>query len=142
MKRFNHLTIKELKELRTKMMFEKERILKSHNISEEKFVIAKDDQSDEVDLANSDYENSHMLRMRNREIFYAKKLESALKKFDNGEYGQCEDCGSEIKFQRLIARPTAELCISCKEESETEELRSLQGRKSKSYSEVVDFSVK
>lgn len=142
MKRFNHLTIKQLKELKEKMLNEKERILNSHLEGEESFVIASEDQSDDVDLANSDYNNAHMLRLRNRDIFYAKKLSGALAKFENEEYGCCEECGSEIKFQRLLARPTAELCITCKEESEFEEMRSLQGRTSKSYTEVVDFATK
>ncbi len=124
------------------MLAEKERILNAHSVKDEQFLIAKEDQSDDVDLANSDYENSHMLRLRNREIFYVKKLDSALAKFDTEEYGICEDCGAEIKFPRLIARPTAELCINCKEESEMDEMRSLQGRKSKSYSQAVDFSAK
>ncbi len=142
MKRFNHLTIRQLKTLKEKILAEKERILNSHAVSDEKFLIAKEDQSDDVDLANSDYENSHMLRMRNRGIFYLKKLDKALEKFDTEEYGYCEECGAEIKYERLLARPTAELCIACKEESEMEEMRSLQGRQSKSYTEVVDFASK
>ncbi|MCB9094660.1 MAG: TraR/DksA C4-type zinc finger protein [Halobacteriovoraceae bacterium] len=140
MKRFNHLTIKQLKELKEKIIAERDRILESHKINDEKFYISKEDQSDEVDLASTDYENSHMLRLRNREIFYVRKLNNALKKFSVEEYGFCEECGAEIKFQRLLARPTAELCILCKEESERDEQNNVMAARSKSYSDAVNLA--
>jgi DnaK suppressor protein len=37
----------------------------------------------------------------------------ALAKFDDGSYGACEECGNDIGFSRLQARPEARLCISC-----------------------------
>ncbi len=40
-------------------------------------------------------------------------LRHALAKFDDGSYGSCEECGNEIGFSRLQARPEATLCISC-----------------------------
>ena len=36
----------------------------------------------------------------------------------DGTYGCCEDCGDDISQKRLMARPTATLCITCKEEEE------------------------
>jgi len=43
-----------------------------------------------------------------------KKIEEALHKLDNHEYGYCESCGVKIGIRRLEARPTATLCIDCK----------------------------
>jgi DnaK suppressor protein len=40
-------------------------------------------------------------------------LRRALAKFDDGSYGECEECGNPIGFSRLQARPEARLCISC-----------------------------
>jgi DnaK suppressor protein len=40
-------------------------------------------------------------------------IETALEKFDEGTYGRCEICGSEIAAARLEAVPTARLCITC-----------------------------
>ena len=37
----------------------------------------------------------------------------ALAKFDEHNYGLCENCGEEIGFSRLDARPEARLCIVC-----------------------------
>jgi DnaK suppressor protein len=40
-------------------------------------------------------------------------LRHALAKFDDGSYGLCEECGNDIGFSRLQARPEARLCITC-----------------------------
>ncbi|MDT9599820.1 TraR/DksA family transcriptional regulator [Sphingosinicella rhizophila] len=37
----------------------------------------------------------------------------ALLRIENGTYGECTRCGSEIAPGRLEARPEAALCISC-----------------------------
>lgn len=37
----------------------------------------------------------------------------ALAKIDEGSYGLCDNCGNEIPFSRLNARPEAPLCIAC-----------------------------
>lgn len=40
-------------------------------------------------------------------------IKHALAKFDDGTYGECEECGNPIGFSRLQARPEARLCITC-----------------------------
>ena len=47
-----------------------------------------------------------------------KKIDSALERIEDGSFGECEDCGEDISMKRLLARPTAQFCISCKEEQE------------------------
>jgi DnaK suppressor protein len=42
----------------------------------------------------------------------------ALAKFDDGTYGECEECGNPIGFSRLQARPEARLCIACQTRAE------------------------
>ncbi|WP_229502784.1 TraR/DksA family transcriptional regulator [Pseudoduganella guangdongensis] len=37
----------------------------------------------------------------------------ALAKIEDGSYGLCDNCGNEIPFSRLNARPEAPLCIAC-----------------------------
>ena len=41
------------------------------------------------------------------------EIEDALKKFDEGTYGVCENCGNPIPEARLEAKPSARLCIDC-----------------------------
>jgi len=40
-------------------------------------------------------------------------LRHALAKFEDASYGLCEECGGDIGFSRLQARPEARLCIAC-----------------------------
>lgn len=40
-------------------------------------------------------------------------IKHALAKFNDGSYGECEECGNPIGFSRLQARPEARLCIGC-----------------------------
>lgn len=41
------------------------------------------------------------------------KIEHALQQIDEGSYGICEDCKKEINIERLKAKPSVSLCISC-----------------------------
>ncbi|MFC1961946.1 TraR/DksA family transcriptional regulator [Chloroflexota bacterium] len=41
-------------------------------------------------------------------------VEHALKKFEEGTYGRCDNCGQAIAPERLEALPQASLCLSCK----------------------------
>ena len=38
----------------------------------------------------------------------------------DGSYGRCKECGKQIESKRLVANPTAELCISCQLSGEPE----------------------
>ena len=74
--------------------------------------------SDEVDLASAEYEAAFENRLRDREKFLIRKIETALRRMDEGEYDECESCGEYISFKRLKARPETTYCIVCKEEQE------------------------
>lgn len=47
-----------------------------------------------------------------------RQLRRTLEKFDDGSYGLCEECGNDIGFSRLQARPEARLCITCQTRAE------------------------
>lgn len=132
------LTKKQLDTLKKKLLDEKQGLVFKELGAD--LTLALPDGSDEVEQSITDYTNSHLLRFRNREVFYAKKIDKALKKFELKEFGLCDDCGCWIKFERLLARPTADLCIVCKEESERDESNNFIGRQSKSLGKVVDLA--
>ncbi|MFL5786032.1 MAG: TraR/DksA family transcriptional regulator [Bacteriovoracaceae bacterium] len=134
------LTKKQLETLKMKLIAEKQTLIYKESLSTEGTTLVLPTEGDEVEASISDYNNSHLLRFRNREIFYAKKIDKALKKFEKNEFGRCNDCDSWIKFERLLARPTAELCIFCKEEAERDESSSIMGQQSKSYIRAVDLT--
>ncbi len=76
---------------------------------------------DEMDLASTEYLQSFTFRLRGREKHFLSKIQNAIEKIDQDEFGNCEECGEEISLKRLEARPETSLCIRCKEEQEREE---------------------
>lgn len=49
-------------------------------------------------------------RQRTAEL---RRIEEALKRLDEGEYGYCEGCGEEIPAKRLEIDPAAAVCVRC-----------------------------
>ena len=46
------------------------------------------------------------------------EVDEALRRLYRGEYGICQNCGSDIAFKRLEAVPYTTLCLTCKEKEE------------------------
>lgn len=76
---------------------------------------------DPADRATQESEFSLELRARDRERKLIGKIDSALRRVDNDDYGFCDTCGTEIGIRRLEARPTATLCVDCKSLDEIRE---------------------
>jgi DnaK suppressor protein len=87
-----------------------------HTMQDEATVFA-----DPNDRASQESDIALELRNRDRERKLIKKIEESLALIENGEYGYCESCGVEIGLKRLEARPTATMCIDCKELEERRE---------------------
>ncbi len=79
---------------------------------------------DPTDRASMESNRNSVLRIRDRERKLIFKIEEALRRLDNGEYGICEECGEKIGIERLKARPVTTLCIECKSSQEIEERKS------------------
>ena len=76
---------------------------------------------DPNDRASQEEEFSIELRARDRERKLLRKIDKAVDRLNKDEYGFCESCGEEIGLRRLEARPTAEMCIDCKQLQEQKE---------------------
>ena len=50
---------------------------------------------------------------QNRRDIQTRRLNAALIRLEEGEYGYCEDCGEDIALKRLELDPAASKCISC-----------------------------
>ncbi len=74
------------------------------------------------DRASLEEELSLTLRSRDRERKLISKIDAALERLVADEFGYCQGCHVEIGIARLEARPTAELCIDCKELEEKREV--------------------
>lgn len=121
-----------------KRIFEAQRkkILFNDRVLRSDFAVSDDDRFDEIDQATTDVEQSMRMRLRNREILYIKKVDEALKRIDEGTFGECTECEEEIELRRLEARPTATLCVGCKEDQERKEVLNAQGLQHKSLGET------
>jgi|TARA_B110000037_G_C17047523_1_gene476315 DnaK suppressor protein len=84
----------------------------------------KEQVADDIDFAAMESTREFTLRLRDRERILIRKIQKALKRIDEGEYGICDNCGDDITEKRLMARPVATWCIDCKTEAERLERRS------------------
>lgn len=84
----------------------------------EDMTLDANDLPDEMDLASSEYLQSFTFRLRGREKAFLEKIDRALQKIKDNNFGNCEECGEEIAIKRLEARPETSLCIKCKEDQE------------------------
>ncbi len=76
---------------------------------------------DLTDRASSETDWGIELRTRDRQRKLILKIESALRRIDEGEYGYCEVSGDPIGLQRLIARPVATMTVEAQEAHERRE---------------------
>ena len=76
---------------------------------------------DPTDRATLESDRNFMLRIRDRERKLIVKIREALQRIEDGNFGQCEDCGDDIGIDRLNARPVTTLCIECKRKQESTE---------------------
>ena len=61
------------------------------------------------------------LKRVDRERKLINKIDRTIALINYGDYGYCEQTGEEIGLKRLLARPTATLCIEAKEKQEHKE---------------------
>lgn len=77
--------------------------------------------ADPADRATAESDRAFTLRLRDRERKLIKKIQQAMQRIEDGEFGICQECGEEIGVARLKARPMTTLCIACKSKQEADE---------------------
>ena len=76
---------------------------------------------DVTDRASSETDWSLELRTRDRQRKLIAKIDAALRRIEDGEYGYCEVTGEPISLGRLEARPIATMTIEAQERHERQE---------------------
>ncbi len=74
--------------------------------------------SDMADRASDEIDKTLELRTRDRARKLISKIDSAIKRIDEKDYGYCEETGEPIGLKRLEARPVATLTIEAQEHHE------------------------
>ena len=73
---------------------------------------------DLADRASDETDRALELRTRDRERKLIAKIDEALERLEQDEYGYCEDTGEPISIRRLDARPIATLSLEAQERHE------------------------
>ncbi len=76
---------------------------------------------DLADRASEETDRALELRTRDRQRKLVAKIDAALRRIDNGEYGYCEITGEPISLKRLDARPIATMTLEAQEKHERRE---------------------
>lgn len=77
--------------------------------------------ADPADRASSETDHALELRTRDRQRKLIAKIDAAIRRVDNNEYGYCEVTGEPISLARLEARPTATMSLEAQERHERRE---------------------
>ena len=80
-----------------------------------------EDAADPADRATQEEAHALELRTRDRKRKHLKKIAAALARIETGDYGYCQGSGEPIGLARLLAGPSATLCIEAQERHERRE---------------------
>ncbi|MEO0677280.1 MAG: RNA polymerase-binding protein DksA [Pseudomonadota bacterium] len=76
---------------------------------------------DIADRASEETDRALELRTRDRQRKLVAKIDAALRRIDEGEYGYCQVTGEPISLKRLDARPIATMSLEAQERHERRE---------------------
>jgi DnaK suppressor protein len=76
---------------------------------------------DVADRASEETDRALELRTRDRQRKLVSKIDSALRRIDEGEFGYCSVTGEPISLKRLDARPIATMSLEAQERHERRE---------------------
>jgi DnaK suppressor protein len=74
--------------------------------------------ADAGDSSVADMLVDHEIAIISRQVEELAQVELAQQHIGTAEFGECQDCGAEIGFPRLMAAPHATRCIGCQTQHE------------------------
>jgi DnaK suppressor protein len=116
-----YMNPKQLAYFRRKLLDWRQQILEDASHTRENMHNSSVQQPDEIDRASVESDRYTELRTAEREQRLLNKIDAALRRIDNDEYGYCEVSGEPIGVRRLDARPVATMTIEVKEAQERRE---------------------
>lgn len=109
---------RQLAYFKVKLLDWKESILKESAGTLQQLQIDSLREPDLTDRASSETDWSIELRTRDRQRKLISKIDSAIRRLYDGEYGYCEVTGEPISLARLDARPIATMTLEAQEQHE------------------------
>ena len=115
------MSSEQIEYFRSKLISWKDSILKESKETIEDMQTDTRNIPDITDRASEETDRALELRTRDRQRKLIAKIDSALRRIDDGTYGFCEETGDPISFKRLDARPIATLSLEAQERHERRE---------------------
>ena len=76
-----------------------------------------------ADMSSDTYERELAMNIASSEQEVLYQIDEALKRIDEGTYGQCQQCSQPISMSRLKAVPYTSMCIECQRSQEQKNKR-------------------
>ncbi len=115
------MSSEQIEDFRRKLLSWKDSILKESKETIEDMQTDTRNIPDITDRASEETDRALELRTRDRQRKLISKIDSALRRIEDGTYGFCEETGDPISFKRLDARPIATLSLEAQERHERRE---------------------
>lgn len=112
---------RQLEYFRRKLLAWKEELLSESKETLADLATSGRNLPDVADRASEETDRALELRTRDRQRKLVSKIDSALRRIDNGEFGYCEVSGEPISLKRLDARPIATMTLEAQERHERSE---------------------
>ena len=112
---------RQLEYFRRKLLAWREDILRESRETLGHLQAETENHPDLADRASSETDRALELRTRDRQRKLISKIDSAIRRIDDGSYGWCEETGEAIGLARLDARPIATLSLEAQERHERRE---------------------
>ncbi|MFI4976093.1 MAG: RNA polymerase-binding protein DksA [Caulobacterales bacterium] len=112
---------RQLEYFRQKLLDWKEEILRESRETVTHLQSETENHPDLADRASSETDRALELRTRDRQRKLISKIDEALRRIEEGNYGYCEETGEPIGLARLEARPIATLSLEAQERHERRE---------------------
>ena len=112
---------RQLKYFRRKLLDWKHELLEGSRDTIEALQDGTRNIPDVTDRASEETDRALELRTRDRQRKLVSKIDAALRRIDDGEYGYCEVTGEPISLKRLDARPIATMSLEAQERHERRE---------------------
>jgi DnaK suppressor protein len=111
----SHISPEQLAELRAELERQLGRLRRSMQVSDEALRPVELDQTSVGRLSRIDsLQNQSMTRnLHEREQVKLAHIQEALRRCDDGSYGMCVECATEVPFERLFVFPETPTCQAC-----------------------------
>lgn len=102
-------------EYKKRLIAERKALAEKLNSQEHNLAVDGNEMPDPVDLAAQAFSKNVILALSENETRQLAMIDEALRRIEDGEFGECVNCGNEINAIRLNAVPWARYCINCQE---------------------------